>query len=94
MSKKRLNKKKVLLITPGMFPVPAVSGGAVETLITNLLDVNEKQKKVSFILTSVFDKKAAVKKYHDSKIYYFKNGILKNHKVFFCFVLFAGSFFV
>lgn len=93
MPKKRLNKKKVLLITPGMFPVPAVSGGAVETLITNLLDVNEKQKKVSFILTSVFDKKAAVKKYHDSKIYYFKNGILKNHKVFFLLCAFRWIIF-
>lgn len=32
---------KLLLIAPGNLPIPATKGGAIETLITNLIDANE-----------------------------------------------------
>ena len=40
--------KKVLLITPGMLPVPATKGGAVEALIQTYLDYNEKNPEFIF----------------------------------------------
>ena len=33
----------ICLIMPNVFPVPATKGGATETLITNLLNENEKK---------------------------------------------------
>lgn len=83
MAKDYLGKKTIMIINRQTFPIPSVAGGAVQQLVTNLLDVNEKYESVRFIVTSVYDKKASVKKYYESKIYYFKNGILKNYKVLF-----------
>ena len=68
--------KKVFLIPPDTFPIPAVGGGAVQTIITNLLEINEKYGNAIFVVTSPFDKKACKVRYNNSKIYYFKNGIL------------------
>lgn len=34
--------KKLAIVTPGLLPVPAIYGGAVETLITYLIEGNEK----------------------------------------------------
>ena len=48
----------IILIMPNVFPVPAVKGGATETLMTNLLEENEKSGKVSFTCISVYDEKA------------------------------------
>ena len=53
----------IILIMPNVFPVPAVKGGATETLMTNLLEENEKSGKVNFTCISVYDEKA----YHLSK---------------------------
>ena len=36
-------RPRVLLIPPPDLPVPAVQGGAVETLLTHLIRENEKQ---------------------------------------------------
>ena len=83
MAKDYLDKKTIMIINRQTFPVPSVAGGAVQQLVTNLLDVNEKYKSARFIVTSVYDKKASIVKYSDSKIYYFKNGILANYKVLF-----------
>lgn len=49
---------KLLFITPGKLPVPATSGGAVETLIQILIDNNEITKKYSITLVSVYTKEA------------------------------------
>ena len=48
----------IILIMPNVFPVPAVKGGATETLMTNLLEENEKSGKVNFTCISVYDEKA------------------------------------
>lgn len=62
----------IILIMPNVFPVPAVKGGATETLITNLLQENEKNKKVNFICVSVYDEKAykLSKQYKNTKFIY------------------------
>lgn len=36
---------KIAIIVPEYLPVPAVSGGGVETLITDFLELNEKLKR-------------------------------------------------
>lgn len=65
-------KKKIMLIPPTALPIPAVGGGAIETLITNLLDQNEIEQQVEFIVISKYDKEAEKIHYKHSKIYYFK----------------------
>ena len=35
---------KCAIITPGFLPVPAVDGGAIEMLVTNLIEANEKEE--------------------------------------------------
>ena len=49
---------KICLITPQFFPVPAVRGGAVEQLITMLVEENEIEHKMDITCVSVGDEKA------------------------------------
>ncbi len=49
---------KICLITPQFFPVPAVKGGAVEQLITMLVEENEIEHKMDITCVSVWDEKA------------------------------------
>lgn len=49
---------KLAVITSGFLPVPATKGGAVENIIVNLLNENEKYKKIEFSIFSVYDKTA------------------------------------
>ena len=69
MYEKRL---KIAIITPGKLPLPSVKGGAVETLINYILDVNEKEKKLEIEVYSVNDNEAKKigKKYKFSKFIY------------------------
>ena len=57
--------KKILIINSGMYPVPAVKGGAVSQLIQLLLDSNEKFANFELYVFSRFDDKAKLssKKY-------------------------------
>lgn len=77
-SRCKKKKKCILLIPPQELPIPAVGGGAIETLITNLLDENEIYNKVLFIVVSTNDIKASKCNYRNSKIYYFENGTIVN----------------
>lgn len=43
--------KRIIIVNNGTLPLPAVKGGAVETLIDLL--VNENEKKDVFILKSI-----------------------------------------
>lgn len=49
---------KIAIVTSGFLPVPATKGGAVENLIVNIMNVNEKEKKENFLIYSVYEKKA------------------------------------
>ncbi|WP_029507372.1 glycosyltransferase family 4 protein [Ligilactobacillus animalis] len=51
-------KQKVAIITAGYFPVPATRGGAVENLVENLTNENEKEDKVELTVFSSYDEKA------------------------------------
>lgn len=65
-------KKKILVITSGFAPIPAVNGGAVETLTTYLIELNEKDKIFEFDIYSVDDRKAKKKSYQNSNINFIK----------------------
>lgn len=67
------NKRVCMLIPQLLLPIPDVQGGAVETLITNLLDENENENRVRFVVISKYNKEASEKQYKNSKIYYFDN---------------------
>lgn len=79
---KNTHKKTVMIITPLIFPVPSVLGGAVEMLVSDLLSCNETNEKVKFIVTSVYNRLARNKSYTNSKVFYFKNGRLVSPRVF------------
>ena len=66
--------KKVVFITDGKSPVPATKGGAVENLIEDLLDENEKQGKFEFSVLSIYEDKAfeKSKKYKHSNFHFVK----------------------
>lgn len=71
--------KKVCIFLPYYLPVPNVKGGAIETLITNLIEENERQNKIQFTIISLFDKEAyrESKKFENTKFIYIKKNILK-----------------
>lgn len=81
--------KKIAMITSGFLPVPATKGGAVENLIVNLLNENEKNKKIKFEIFSIYDQDALnqSKKYENSNFKFIQvNAFIKiiDKTVFFC----------
>lgn len=50
--------KNIVLFPPIGLPVPAIKGGAIESLLTTLIDQNEYEKKCKFIVVTIFDKEA------------------------------------
>ena len=65
---------KICFITPKNFPVPALKGGAVETLINDFIDENEVYKQMDVDVISIYDKDAFAesKKYKYTKFNYFR----------------------
>lgn len=65
---------KVLIISDGRFPVPAVNGGAVSTLIEHLANGNEKKKLLELEITSPYNENAynKSKKYKHCRYIYIK----------------------
>ena len=53
------SRPKVLLIPPPELPVPAVQGGAVETLLTHLIRENERQGRLVLLCASIPNPDAA-----------------------------------
>ena len=66
---------KIAIISPAGLPIPAVKGGAVETLVTNLCDQNEKKYEVGMDIYSPFDKKALIrsKEYRHVNFFFVNN---------------------
>ena len=50
--------KKIALIVPAELPVPSVRGGAVEELVTILIEQNEIEQKAEFLVFSVENEEA------------------------------------
>lgn len=71
--------KKICIISPDGFPVPAVKGGAVETVINNFIDLNEKYNDLDIVCLSVYDKNAyeKSKNYKHTKFIYYHMPKLK-----------------
>lgn len=77
-------------ITSGFLPVPAVNGGAVESLIQNLIDENEKENLRKFAIFSIYNNKAKKKAqlYKNTKFYFYKPcGIIKLLDLILYFIL-------
>ncbi|WP_303927039.1 glycosyltransferase family 4 protein [Subdoligranulum variabile] len=56
--KEKTKRPRVLLVPPPDLPVPAVQGGAVETLLTHLIRENEREGKLDLMCASVPDEAA------------------------------------
>lgn len=79
-----------VFITSGFLPVPATKGGAVETLVQNLIDENEIIKNNKFTVLSIYDKNAFEKSkmYSQTNFLFYKpNCIIKFLDVVLFFVL-------
>ena len=46
-------KLKVAIITSGLLPVPAINGGAIETLLQNFIEQNEFEKKINMDIYTI-----------------------------------------
>jgi len=64
--------KKIALVLPEVYPVPAVLGGAIEELVTILIEQNEIEQKAEFLVFSMAHKEAEekAKAYKHTKIVY------------------------
>lgn len=60
--------ERIAIISPGALPVPAVKGGAVENLITYLLELNEQENKYKIDLYTIYDSKIKNIKYKNTNI--------------------------
>jgi spore coat protein SA len=69
---------KIAFILPGKLPVPAVQGGAIESLLNNLLDTNERVGSFKAIVFSEYHKDAErlSKGFIHTKFFFIKRGIL------------------
>jgi len=65
---------KVAVVLGSQLPVPAVKGGAIETLVTNLVDQNEICKEMELTIISSYDSQAAEEavKYRSTKFRWIK----------------------
>lgn len=72
------NRIKIAIISPGYKPVPAVRGGAIETLITYLIDSNETKNFYSIDLYTIYDKNIEESKYKNTNIIMYKKNSFLN----------------
>ena len=68
-------KIKVAIITNGAFPVPATKGGAMETLVEQIINQNENKQDIELSIISIFDNDAKIrsKLYKNSHFYFIKS---------------------
>lgn len=69
---------KICILCVSGLPIPAVKGGAIETLVQELIDQNEKEKKYQFYVLTMKDNNTAMlqSKYNYTKFICFKNRII------------------
>lgn len=81
--------KKVCFITSNLLPVPDVKGGAIETIMTNIIMEQEQKKQLDMTVVSIYDKNAFLEsqKFTKTKFIY----IRKNLKYIICSILFKIS---
>ena len=66
--------KKICIILPEEYPVPATKGGAVETLVNRIIDENEKENKLDITCVTRYEKNAYIKskEYKNTKFVFFR----------------------
>lgn len=66
---------KIAFLTDGKSPVPATKGGAVENLIEDLLDENEKSVNMQFDVLGIYEDEAykKSKRYSNTRFHFVKN---------------------
>lgn len=69
---------KLAIVTGGFLPVPATKGGAVENLIVNFINENEKSNTFLINVFSEYDKKALeeAKKYKNTSVIFIKSNFV------------------
>lgn len=69
MMEKGKMKQKVLIITPGGMPVPAVKGGAVQNLVEHIININNTEQAMDLTVICPYDAEAKreSKKYDNTK---------------------------
>lgn len=84
--------KRVAIITGGTLPLPAIKGGAIETLLQFYIDFNEKKQDFALDIYSIYDSKAMEKSkdYRFSKFKYIKISPVLD-KLFFNFFRVIGK---
>jgi len=67
--------KKIYLCTSNVQPVPAVNGGATETLLTILIEENERAKKAKLYIYCAYNKEAEniARGYRFTEVIFYKN---------------------
>ena len=65
--------EKIAIISPGRLPVPSIEGGAVEQLITYIIDENEKEHKFDIDLYTIYNKKININSYENTNIIFINN---------------------
>lgn len=65
---------KIALITASERPIPATLGGATQTMMNHLIDVNEEKGEHEFVIFSYHENQAELdsKKYKYSKFYFYR----------------------
>lgn len=77
--------KNICIIIPYEYPVPAIKGGAIETLITFLIDENEIEHRFNFTVLSTWDRDLRDSQYRYTKfVYYKKNRVIDGPWKFIC----------
>lgn len=68
---------KICFIVPKSLPVPCVKGGAIERLVTDIIDQNEISKALDITVVSIYDEQAKniSGNYVNTKLIYIKNDI-------------------
>jgi spore coat protein SA len=73
-------KTKICLIPPPFLPIPAIKGGAVESLIQFLVEENEKKHAIDLLAFSIYDSIAEIEsqKYKYSHFFFIRYNIFEN----------------
>lgn len=75
--------KKIALVLPEVYPIPAVKGGAIEELVTILIEQNEIEQKAEFIVFSMENEEARerAKEYKHTRVVYIQKTSLADRIV-------------
>lgn len=63
-----MNRKSIAFIGTPDYPIPAVKGGAIQTLVTALIDQNEKEQNYDITVYTIADPELNNKKYSFTKL--------------------------